>query len=76
METYITESPEETEKLGFALAKKLKGGETIAYRGGLGAGKTCFTRGVAALIQMSELSVCAPSGFFGSHTIRTFTLRL
>ena len=59
METYITESPEETEKLGFALAKKLKGGETIAYRGGLGAGKTCFTRGVAALIQMSELSVCA-----------------
>ena len=63
METYITESPEETEKLGFALAKKLKGGETIAYRGGLGAGKTCFTRGVAAGL-----------GFKGGVTSPTFAL--
>ena len=48
MEKYITSSPEETEKLGFKLGKKLCGGEVIAYRGGLGMGKTCFTRGVAA----------------------------
>ena len=47
MEKYITNSPEETEKLGFELGKKLSGGEVIAYRGGLGMGKTCFTRGLA-----------------------------
>ncbi|MEE1239350.1 MAG: tRNA (adenosine(37)-N6)-threonylcarbamoyltransferase complex ATPase subunit type 1 TsaE [Acutalibacteraceae bacterium] len=48
MEKYITSSPEETEKLGCSLGKLLKGGEVIAYRGGLGMGKTCFTRGLAA----------------------------
>ena len=44
---YITKSPEETEKLGEALADKLTPGTVIAYRGDLGAGKTAFTRGLA-----------------------------
>lgn len=44
---FITHSPEETEKIGAALAKKLKPGTVIAYRGDLGAGKTAFTRGLA-----------------------------
>ena len=44
---YITKSPEETENIGAALAKKLKPGTVIAYRGDLGAGKTAFTRGLA-----------------------------
>ena len=44
---YITNSPEETEKLGAALAAKLTPGTVIAYRGDLGAGKTAFTRGLA-----------------------------
>lgn len=43
----ITRSPEETEKLGAALAEKLLPGTVIAYRGDLGAGKTAFTRGLA-----------------------------
>ena len=43
----ITKSPEETEKLGAALAEKLLPGTVIAYRGDLGAGKTAFTRGLA-----------------------------
>ena len=43
----ITKSPEETEKLGAALAEKLLPGTIIAYRGDLGAGKTAFTRGLA-----------------------------
>ena len=43
----ITKSPEETEKLGAALAEKLLPGTVIAYRGNLGAGKTAFTRGLA-----------------------------
>ena len=32
---------------GEALAKLLRGGDLVAYRGGMGAGKTTFTVGVA-----------------------------
>lgn len=49
MSVYITNSPEETEELGLKLAKSLKGGEVVAFRGGLGMGKTCFTRGLRAV---------------------------
>ena len=45
--TYLTNSPEETEKVGAALAKILTPGTVLAYRGDLGAGKTAFTRGLA-----------------------------
>ena len=44
---YTTNSPVETESVGAALAKVLKPGTVIAYRGDLGAGKTAFTRGLA-----------------------------
>ncbi len=63
MSTYITNSPEETEELGFRLAKSLKGGEVVAFRGGLGMGKTCFTRGLARGL-----------GFKGDVTSPTFAL--
>ena len=44
---FETNSPEETEALGQALAASLKPGAVIAYEGDLGAGKTAFTRGIA-----------------------------
>ena len=44
---FLTHAPEETEKIGVALAKILTPGAVIAYRGDLGAGKTAFTRGLA-----------------------------
>ena len=44
---YQTNSPEQTEKIGSALAKILSPGTVIAYRGDLGAGKTAITRGLA-----------------------------
>ena len=44
---FITNSPEETERVGAALGKILTPGMVIAYRGDLGAGKTAFTRGLA-----------------------------
>ena len=44
---FLTHSPEETEALGEALGRRLRGGEIVAYYGGLGAGKTAFTRGLA-----------------------------
>ncbi|MCI7768163.1 MAG: tRNA (adenosine(37)-N6)-threonylcarbamoyltransferase complex ATPase subunit type 1 TsaE [Oscillospiraceae bacterium] len=46
-ETVITSSPEETIEAGKKLGSRLTGGEVIAYKGGLGAGKTTFTRGLA-----------------------------
>ena len=45
---FITNSPAETEAIGAALGKILQPGTVIAYRGDLGAGKTAFTRGIAA----------------------------
>ena len=50
----ITRSPEETEKVGAALAQQLKSGAVIAYRGDLGAGKTAFTRGLARGLGYTE----------------------
>ena len=44
---FLTNSPEETERVGAALGKILTPGTILAYRGDLGAGKTAFTRGLA-----------------------------
>ena len=44
---FITNTTEETERIGQRLGEKLRGGEVIAYRGDLGAGETAFTRGLA-----------------------------
>ncbi len=52
---FITHSPEETEKIGETLAKKLQPGTILAYRGDLGAGKTAFTRGLARGLGCDEL---------------------
>ena len=52
---YITHSPEETEKLGAALARRLQPGSVIAYTGDLGAGKTAFTRGLAKGLGYTQL---------------------
>ncbi len=42
-----TSSPEETISFAEKIGKLLRGGDVIAYKGGLGAGKTTFTRGLA-----------------------------
>ena len=51
---FITHTPEETERLGAALAQLLVSGDIIAYRGDLGAGKTAFTRGLAKGLGCTE----------------------
>lgn len=45
--TVITNSPEATHQLGKALGAVLRRGDVVAYFGGLGMGKTAFTRGIA-----------------------------
>ncbi len=45
---YITANEEETKNLAKNLSEKLTGGEVILLNGELGAGKTTFTKGLAA----------------------------
>ena len=44
---YISHSERETEEIGEALGRTLSPGTVLAYQGGLGMGKTAFTRGLA-----------------------------
>ena len=53
MKQFITHSPSETEQIARQLAQQLKPGDVIAYRGGLGVGKTAFTRGLAEGLQVT-----------------------
>ncbi|GHU88959.1 hypothetical protein FACS189476_07000 [Spirochaetia bacterium] len=49
-----TSSPEETVVLGERLAPHLRPGSVLALRGGLGAGKTCLTKGIARGLGITE----------------------
>lgn len=44
---FLTRSAKQTSSLGESIAQSLTGGEIIALIGGLGAGKTAFTKGLA-----------------------------
>ena len=63
MEVFVSNSREDTVKIGEELGKKLSGGEVVAFRGDLGSGKTCFTSGIAKGL-----------GFAGDVTSPTFAL--
>ena len=54
METFITNSEEETIKLGRDFAKSLTPGSVIALIGELGCGKTAFVKGVTDFFGTSE----------------------
>ena len=60
---FISHSPAETEALAQRLAENLHPGDVIAYEGGLGMGKTAFTRGLARGL-----------GYSGHVTSPTFTI--
>jgi tRNA threonylcarbamoyladenosine biosynthesis protein TsaE len=57
---HIAASPEETEALGKSFAQKLKPGSVVALKGGLGAGKTCFTKGIARALGITD-NVTSPT---------------
>lgn len=51
---YLTNSESETEDLGARLGARLEPGAVVAFAGGLGAGKTAFTRGLARGLGIEE----------------------
>lgn len=50
----ISHSADETEQIGEKIAKKLHGTEVIALFGGLGMGKTAFTRGLTRALGVDD----------------------
>ena len=55
---YLSHSEQETEALGASLARQLKAGDVVAYRGDLGAGKTAFTRGLCGASDQPHFHHC------------------
>ena len=51
---YVSSSPQDTEAFGRRLASRLEPGSVIALSGGLGAGKTCLVKGIAAALGLEE----------------------
>ncbi len=56
----ITNSPQDTISAAKKLGRLLRAGDIIAYKGGLGAGKTTFTRGIALGMGLGD-SVSSPT---------------
>lgn len=54
MSEYITHSPQQTMQLAAALAAVLGAGDVLLYEGDMGAGKTRFTKGLAAALGIKE----------------------
>lgn len=57
----LAKSPEDTFALGERLGRELKGGELILLTGGLGAGKTVFTKGIMSGLGYDPDEVTSPS---------------
>jgi len=51
---YESRSPEETQRLGEALGRRLRAGDVVATIGELGAGKTCFLQGLVKGLGVTE----------------------
>lgn len=58
---YLCNSPQETFDLGEQFGANLSGGEMILLAGGLGAGKTLFTKGVLYGLDFDADEVTSPS---------------
>lgn len=59
--TVVSVSPDKTFELGEELGPQLKGGDVILLTGGLGAGKTLFTKGVLSALAYDIDEVTSPS---------------
>ena len=51
---YISRSPEDTARIAAEVASQLRAGDIILYEGDMGAGKTTFTKGLAAALGITD----------------------
>lgn len=56
-ETFISNNENQTVELGNSFAKKLKPGDTVAFFGALGTGKTQFIKGICDFFKVEEIVV-------------------
>ncbi len=68
----VSSSEEQTRVLGERIGRLLCGGDVVALEGGLGAGKTCLTQGIARGLGLSERDVVSPT-YTLIHEIRPQT---
>ena len=61
METHVCPTPDATFELGAELGRRLRGGDAVLFHGGLGAGKTLFTKGVLSALDFDVDEVTSPS---------------
>ncbi|GAB4482274.1 MAG: hypothetical protein OHK006_00260 [Thermodesulfovibrionales bacterium] len=59
--TEISRSPEETERIGFRIGRRLGPGSVVALYGDLGAGKTTMAKGIAAALGIDPRDVTSPT---------------
>ena len=62
LQTHFSHSPEETKGVARALSEKIRSGDALALLGDLGAGKTCFAKGlISALSGLPEDQITSPT---------------
>ena len=59
--TVESASARETKAWGKRLASGLRGGELIGLSGEIGAGKTCFVKGLAMGLELDEADILSPT---------------
>ena len=60
MMNFTSHSAADTEAIGARFARMLRPGDIVAFRGGMGAGKTAFTRGMASVLA-PDAEVASPT---------------
>ena len=72
--TFLTTSPEETEALGRRLGEIMTPPALLLLRGDLGAGKTCFVRGLARGLDVTSPTYALMHHYQGRHDLYHFDL--
>lgn len=72
----VSHSSEETKKFAQQLAANLKGGEVIALKGDLGAGKTTFTQGLAKGLGIKERIQSPTFVLLKEHEVKSKKLKV
>ena len=71
---YMTSSAEETIELGRLIGEQLRGGDIIAYKGSMGAGKTTMTRGLTLGMGLGDQAFSPTFALVNEYRGRELTL--